>query len=174
MILLLAMPAFATQEFHQPIDLEQLTRMSTAVAVVEEAQPSTRELVVPIERPGGPYPDYGTTLARVTVVEVLQAPSGLLTPGQVVELGAANAEETLDLHIEYYVNQMGISPIFPEYEGSLRGLPVPGKHIAFLRPCTIGPLETLCYSAIGAVESVEKVAEIRALLGGSAPAGEEP
>ena len=100
---------------------------------------------------------------RLVVVDVLQAPEGQVSPGQVIEVGRANLEMQRMMVWRYHADGISKSPIYQRYQGP----EVDGRRVVFLAPCgTPGDEPGLCLSVSGGVESLEKQAEITALITG--------
>lgn len=146
LLLTLVPPALASQVFEESVSLEEVVRQSPVIVRVEPSGAAARVVVVPFVGPSGPVPDFQAHLDRLRVVEVLRAPPGLLKVGQDVEVGASDVEESLYLHERYYVEGISKSPIYPRYEQGLRPDAAQGRHIRFLRPCTVGTVAAFCLS----------------------------
>lgn len=151
MLHILLLAAMASQVFYEPVSLEEVLRQSPVIALVEPVEGGGRAVQVPMTGPSGPVLAFETRLARLRVIEVLRAPAGLVSPAQVVEVGAANLEQQIELHRSYYVDGVSESPIYPLYESGLPPAATQGRHILFLRPCAIGGEALLCGVVDGAV-----------------------
>jgi hypothetical protein len=163
LVLLLSHPGTASQVHPMPVTLPEVVARSPVVVLVEAAGPA-RPLRVPVQAPGGPWPDFQTVEEPLRVVAVLRAPPGPVQAGAVIAVAPADADEDYAIHRSWHVEGVAESPFRAEYAGSLAGAPRPERWLAFLRACAIGGHQGLCATAAGAVEAEAQREAVQALL----------
>lgn len=151
LLLALVPPALASQVFYETLTRAQVVEQSPVILRVEPTGAAARILTVPMVGPNGPVPPYQTHVDRMRVVEVLRAPAGTLKAGQEVEVGPPEMDDQLHMHRRYHVEGVSKSPMFGRHESGLPPEATRGRHIVFLRTCTIETETVLCATVRGAV-----------------------
>lgn len=112
--------AYAGVVVNEDVGLDEVVGWAQAAVVVELGTPAMIPVKIPI--PGSPEKDCGTYdygVWRVTVTEVVAAPSGLdLQPGAVINVYPGNTPELIRLSTTACVEGISKSPIFHRFDGA--------------------------------------------------------
>lgn len=177
--LLGAIEAHTSQVMLQEVSLAQLAAQSDVVVVAHPATPPTVTHTVDITPAGHKpnpqqWPPFVWTDERWVVDEVLFSGnrfSQVLPPnavqvnvGTTIVVEGATTSSSLYLHRQYYVEEMGESPIYDSY--SAEGTTTSTSRILFLRRQQAGLAQTLT----GAVEWIEHRPAVMAALHDQRPA----
>lgn len=129
-LLLVGPEAQVSQVHYESVPLEELVGQCGVLAVVTLAEPPMRQVTFTwterdeagIERQG----QHGVVFQRFLVGEVLKAPAGALSPGQLVEVHHPDVVDGLQLSLEYELSGLSISPIYFAYDEGVN-LSTPGQ-----------------------------------------------
>ena len=156
MLVLLIAQGVASQIHYKPITLSEVVAASPTIVVVEDADPSSRNIVLPAGSVS-----MEVHLMRLRVVSVVRCPPGQVSPEQIIEVGGPDLEYRLMMMHRYNDRGISISPIYAQYDG----MPNTGRRVMFLHPCGVAGGDLgLCMLADGAIESVEALDAVRGLL----------
>lgn len=113
-LLLLTATEAHTSESHENLSLESVVRQSSAILLVEKADPPTKKTQVPVAKGA---PPYERTQHRFVVKEVLhlRGVGPRVAPGATLEVDAADYGTRLTVHRKYYVENVRKIPIYSFY-----------------------------------------------------------
>lgn len=170
-LLLLPREAHLSQVHYRTISLEQLVERSEIVLIVKTAKPDQRQIQVPIgkDKKNQEAPAFVRVLTRCEVQRTL-SPAGAELVGKTIEIDGAHWQGTLAMHRAYYLEGMGISPIYERYEPADRAdaqaqaAEKDAPFIVFLRREVYDGKNGLAFVVEGAVERLKNRAAIEELL----------
>lgn len=120
-LLALALTALeaSTSERHDQIELSDLVRQSSLIAIVEPANPPTKKTEISIAPKGGSkekYPPYTRVQQRYVVKAVLKNEAGKkLADGAIIEVDVGDFDTRLTVHRRYYLEGVRKIPIYSYY-----------------------------------------------------------
>ncbi|MDP1919998.1 MAG: hypothetical protein Q8L14_27370 [Myxococcales bacterium] len=164
-LLALALTALeaSTSERHDQIELSDLVRQSSLIALVEPASPPMKKTEISIAPKGGSkekYPPFTRVQHRYVVKAVLKNQTGKLAEGAIIEVDVGDFDTRLTVHRRYYLEGVRKIPIYSFYTPS----PAPdggaAGSIVFVQHSGAG----WEFTASGAVEHAGMRSAIEALL----------
>lgn len=165
-LLALALTALeaSTSERHDQIELGDLVRQSSLIAVVEPANPPTKKTEIAIGPKGASkekYPPFKRVQQRYVVKAVLKNEAGKkLDVGATIEVDEGDFDTRLTVHRRYYLEGVRKIPIYTYYTPS----PAPDAgtegSIVFVQRSGNG----WEFAASGAIEHLSQRASIEELL----------
>lgn len=167
-LLLSPREAHLSQVHYESISLAQLIERSEMVLIVKMAKPGQRQIQIPIgkDKKGQEAPAFVRVQTRCEVQRALTA-AGAELVGKTIEIDGANWQDTLSMHKVYYLEGMGISPIYERYHPAERPDPQAleeeskgAPFIVFLRREVYEKKAGFAFVVEGAVERLKNRAAI--------------
>ncbi|MDP3501920.1 MAG: hypothetical protein Q8S33_16400 [Myxococcales bacterium] len=165
-LLALALTALeaSTSERHDQIELSDLVRQSSLIALVEPASPPTKKTEIAIGPKGGSketYPPFTRVQQRYVVKAVLKNEAGKkLAEGALIEVDVGDFDTRLTVHRRYYLEGVRKIPIYSYYTPS----PPPDAGAAGSIVFVQRSGESWEFTASGAIEHAGMRSTIEALL----------
>jgi len=163
-LLLLALPIPAGQVHSEDVQLSELVEMAMAIAVVRPATPATVDREITVNKWFRSYEPFRYAADRLVVKEILHDPGKRLEVGRTIEVAPGDLAEQYAGHVVYVVDDVIESPIVMSYRGSFDASDATSERIALLRFGSFQGSPIAAYSVSGAVEGMERRAEIEALI----------
>lgn len=164
--LLVSDVAFANQTHYRPVSLAEVVRYSD-VLIVHDATPRERTITIAIANAAHPKaPPYTYVETQYIVDEVLKGDATLAK--KTIWVKQANWADGLGLHKAYYLEGLGESPIYSQYEPRVKNAAKAKQRIVFVQRAVIdGKPVGLQASVENAVESIDLRGEIMQLAKGA-------
>lgn len=145
-----------TQTGYEDISLENLIVKSNVIVIAERLDPPFTEEEIIIHPDKEKYPPYKKTTYHFKVTEDLFPKERY--SGQVISVNGYEFEKGLQMHKNYYLHDMGVSPVLELYEG--KASRESKQLIIFLKIAKAG----LEFSALSSYESVSERSKIKKLI----------